>query len=247
MCHISREKSGTTPGGMNTISTHTKCNVMDLETFQHLRKGKELNVSNTTKLIAYGGNELHTLGTVTLPCYLASQTYNLLFYVIKSSAQPLLGLPDCLRMGLLSLNKEVHQLNTSSQDEFTDRILSKYADLFKNEVGRLPVTYSMKIDPTIPPVIRPARRIPVAMQDKVKKEFQRMTDLGVITPISKPSEWVSSMVAAHKKDSNNIRICIDPRDLNTAIQRPHHPMRTVEEVAAQMSNSTIFSVLDAKK
>lgn len=71
-------------------------------------------------------------------------------------------------------------------------------------MGRLPVTYSMKIDPTIAPVIRPARRIPVAMQDKVKQELQRMTDLGVVTPISEPSEWVSSMVAAHKKDSNSI-------------------------------------------
>ncbi|KAL7834958.1 hypothetical protein SRHO_G00292050 [Serrasalmus rhombeus] len=28
--------------------------------------------------------------------------------------------------------------------------------------------------------------------------------------------------------------------------RPHHPMRTVEEVAAQMSGATVFSVLDAK-
>ncbi|KAI2654780.1 hypothetical protein H4Q32_011569 [Labeo rohita] len=193
------------------VDTGAKSNVMDLDSFQHLRKGEELNVSNTTKLIAYGGNELHTLGAITLPCCLASQTYDLLFYVIKSSAQPLLGLPDCLCMGLLTLNKEVHQLNTSSQHEFKDGILTKYADLFKDEVGRLPVTYSLKTDPTI-------RRIPVAMQDKVKKELQQMTDLGVITPISEPNEWVSTMVAAHKKD--NIQICIDPRDLNTAYKDP---------------------------
>lgn len=61
-----------------------------------------------------GGSELHTLATFTLPCCLSSQTYDLLFYVIKSSAQPLLGLTDCLCMGLLTFNKEVHQLNTSS-------------------------------------------------------------------------------------------------------------------------------------
>lgn len=54
--------------------------MMDLDTFQHLRIGNKLNVSDTTKLIAYGGNELHT--------------YNLVFYVIKSTKQPLLGLPD---------------------------------------------------------------------------------------------------------------------------------------------------------
>lgn len=228
------------------VDTGAKCNVMDLHTFQHLRKQEKLSMSSTAKLIAYGGNELHTLGTVILPCSLASQSYDLLFYVIKNSAQPLLGLSDCIRMKLLTLNKEVHQLNTYSQDEFTDTILTKYDDLFKDEVGKLPVTYSIKLDPNVPPAVRPARRIPVVMQDKVKKELQRMTDLNVITPVTEPTDWVSSMVAAHKKDSNSIRICIDPRDLNMAIQRPHHPMRTVEEVATQMSNSVVFSVLDAK-
>lgn len=54
------------------------------------------------------------------------------------------------------------------------------------------------------------------------------------------------MVATHKKNTDDVRICIDPRDLNKALMRPHHPIRTVEEVAAQMSGATIFSVLDAK-
>ncbi|KAF0044793.1 hypothetical protein F2P81_003951 [Scophthalmus maximus] len=54
------------------------------------------------------------------------------------------------------------------------------------------------------------------------------------------------MVTAHKKDNPEIRLCINPKDLNTALKRPHHPMRSVEEVAAQMSGATVFSVLDAK-
>ena len=54
------------------------------------------------------------------------------------------------------------------------------------------------------------------------------------------------MVAAHKKDKREIRLCINPKDLNIALKRPHHPMRSVEEVAAQMSGATVFSVLDAK-
>jgi len=96
------------------------------------------------------------------------------------------------------------------------------------------------------PVIRPAHRIPVAMKDRVKAELDRMQELGVITPVSEPTDWVSSMVATNKKDKQEIRICINPRDLNTALKRPHHPMRTVEEVATCMSNATVFSVLDAK-
>lgn len=70
--------------------------------------------------------------------------------------------------------------------------------------------------------------------------------MGVLTPVSEPTEWVSSMVATHKKSSEEIRLCIDPKDLNKALLRPHHPMRTVEEVASKMPDSSDFSILDAK-
>ena len=53
------------------------------------------------------------------------------------------------------------------------------------------------------------------------------------------------MVAAKKK-SGAVRICIDPRDLNKAIKRPHHPMKTIEEVIGDIPNAKFFSTLDAK-
>lgn len=94
-------------------------------------------------------------------------------------------------------------------------------------------------------VVRPARRIPVAMRDKVKAELDRMTSLGVITPVLESSEWVSAMVATHKKNLDEIRLCIDPQDLNKVLKRPHYPMHTVEDVTALMPHSTVFSTLDA--
>lgn len=104
----------------------------------------------------------------------------------------------------------------------------------------------MTLDPTVQPVVRPAHRIPVAMQTRVKAELDSMQQKGVITAVSEPTDWVSSMVATHKKDKKEIRLCINPKDLNTALKRPHYPMRSVEEVATQMSGATVFSVLDAK-
>jgi hypothetical protein len=35
--------------------------------------------------------------------------------------------------------------------------------------------------------------------------------------------------------------------LNNAIQRPHHPMRTIEEIAARIPNAKYFTVLDASE
>lgn len=129
--------------------------------------------------------------------------------------------------------------------DFSSQTFTQYKDLFSDELGELPVTYSMILDTSIQPVVRPAHCIPVAMQERVKAELERMQSIGVITPVTEPTDWVLSMVAAHKKDKREIRLCINPKE-NTALKRPHHPMRSVEEVAAQMSGATVFSVLDAK-
>ena len=42
-----------------------------------------------------------------------------------------------------------------------------------------------------------------------------------------------------------MRLCLDPRDLNKAIQREHYPTKAVKEVAAELSDAKLFSVLDA--
>ncbi|CAI5671963.1 unnamed protein product [Oreochromis niloticus] len=174
-----------------------------------------------------------------------SYSHVLSFFVINEDVQPILGLCACREMGLVSFSNDVHQLSTST-DDLSQQLITEYSDLFSDELGRLPVTYRMTLNPDVKPVVRPAHRIPLAMKDRVKAELDRMEKLGVITPVSEPTDWVSSMVATNKKGKDEIRICINPRDLNTALKRPHHPMRTVEEVAALMSNATVFSVLDAK-
>ena len=71
-----------------------------------------------------------------------------------------------------------------------------------------------------------------------------MEALGVIRKADEPTEWVSSLVVVQKLNGK-VRVCLDPRDLNKAIQREHYPMKTVEEVAAELSDAKVFSVLDA--
>ena len=64
----------------------------------------------------------------------------------------------------------------------------------------------------------------------------------------------SSMVVIDKRKTkdkdtppskDSVRICIDPRELNKALKRPHYPMVTVEEVANRVSGAKIFTSLDA--
>ena len=95
------------------------------------------------------------------------------------------------------------------------------------------------IDPTVKPVIDPARRVPVALRVKVEEELDRMQQIGVIEPVEQPTEWVSSMVTIVKP--NKLRICIDPRRLNEAVLREHYPLLTVEEVVSRIPGAKYFS------
>ncbi|KAK2558791.1 Uncharacterized protein P5673_019006, partial [Acropora cervicornis] len=184
---------------------------------------------NVVQLVAYGGD--------TLP------TCNLEFDVVDRPVTPLLVLADSLNMDLVQLHSEVHEVDTI--DAFQTAVFNEYKDSFEGHLDNLPVVYKMRLDPNFTPVVRPPRKVTLAMEECAKTELERMVKIGVVTPVSEPTEWVSQMVAARKKDGS-IRICIDPQDLNKALRRPHHPMRSVEDVALRMPNASVISTLDAR-
>ena len=67
-------------------------------------------------------------------------------------------------------------------------------------------------------MIHPPRKVPFTQREKVKEELDRMEELGVIRKTDEPNEWVSSLVVVHKPNGK-VRVCLDPRDLNKAVQR----------------------------
>ena len=67
-----------------------------------------------------------------------------------------------------------------------------------------------------------------------------MEDLQIITPVTEPTEWVSSITYPRKPDGT-ICICLDPKDLNREIIREHYKAPTLEEILHKLSGATIFS------
>ena len=232
------------------IDTGAKCNVMSLTLFKKIRKQERIDAEESTSLIAYGGTLIKTLGTSVIHGQLSNKSSTaLVFHIIDKPVTTILGLKDALQLDLVKLHSSVYEVTepiACDSVSFSDQIFTKYKDRFDDELGELPVVYKMKLNESVSPVIKPARKVPIAMEQKVKEELERMTRIGVIKPESEPTEWVSHMVAAKKK-SGEIRICIDPKDLNNALMRPHHPMKTIEDVASRMAGARVFSTLDAKQ
>lgn len=224
------------------IDTGAKCNVLPLEMIRKINATAKINADSKPNLKAYGGALVKTVGTARLPVVANDTEHELTFYVVAGKYTPIIGLVDSMKLNLLKVNHNlVHAVSPETVPE-----LEEFADLFDDKLGKLPVKYKMTLDPSVPPVIRPPRRVPKPMEGAVKDELKRMTKLGVIEPVEEATEWVSSMVATNKKNGSEIRLCIDPKDLNRALLRPHHPMRTVEETTMNLADATVFTVLDAK-
>ena len=158
-----------------------------------------------------------------------------MFIVTDTESPPLLGLQTCQKLNII---KRIWAVNTSDPN-----LMAEYKDVF-GEIGCLQGEYHIITDPEVKPVIHPPRKIPISMMDKLKAELERMKQLDVIDKIDEPSDWVSSLVIV-EKPNGQIRLCLDPRDLNKAIKRHHHPMPTVNEILAKLGGAKMFSKLDA--
>lgn len=121
--------------------------------------------------------------------------------------------------------------------------MQEYQDIFKG-LGCLQGEHHIDIDKAVSPVQHAPRRTPVALKERLKQKIQEIESRGIIIKVKEPTAWISSMVAVVKP--GKVRVCIDPKDLNKAIQRPKYQIPTLEEIPPQLADAKIFSVLDAK-
>ena len=144
------------------IDTGAKCNVLPLDLFKKVPKKETINKAKAVNLVAYGGERFPTLGTADLPCKTGDTTHLLTFQVLDRQA--ILGLNDALQLSLVKLDKAVYEVDADAEDAFRQQVITEYADLFDEQLGNLAARYTMRVDKSITPVVKPARWIPQAMK-----------------------------------------------------------------------------------
>ena len=136
---------------------------------------------------------------------------------------------------------------TNCPYETTKQMIMSYPDCFTG-LGKVPGEVSLKIDPSFTPVAHPPRPIPAALREKAKAKLDHLEELAIIerVPVGTPTPWCSSLHIVPKKN-NDVRITIDPRDLNAALIREYHPTNTVEQVAQRVCGAKYITILDANQ
>ena len=92
------------------------------------------------------------------------------------------------------------------------------------------------VDPNVPPVEQKLRRVPFALQAKVRAKIDELLERDIIERVEGPTTWASPVVVA-PKPSGEIRLCVDMHQANEAIIRERLPIPTVDEVLEKLNGS----------
>ena len=156
---------------------------------------------------------------------------------------------------LLALRKVKHSLNgktSVSRFPLTKQdILSQYSGCFQG-IGHFPGDlYKFHFKPDYKPARHAPRKVPVHLKAAFKEEIESLVKQGILEEVKVHTDWVNSEVIVEKDTGNHhspnhtvkkkLRICLDPRDLNEALER--EPYQTT----AKLQGMTVFTIVDFKK
>ena len=154
--------------------------------------------------------------TRTLKCAKGEMSRDTDFFIIDEDVRPLLGAETCQELNLIKVmasdiseSETVNAVNDNVQTAHIvltrDQILKEYSDVFEG-LGCMDGPYHMELDETVKSVVHPPRKVPVALRDRLKEELDKLVREKVVTSVTEPTNWVSSLVLVNKPEK--LRICI---------------------------------------
>ena len=161
----------------------------------------------------------------------------------------------------LALRKVKHPLNgrtSVSRLPFTKQdILSQYSGCFEG-IGCFPGDpYKFHLKPEHKPAQYAPRKVPVHLETAFKEKIESLVKQGILEEVKEHTDWVNTYVIVEKDTGNHhspnhtvkkkLRICLDPKDLNEALEREPYHTRSVDEITAKLQGMTVFTIVDFKK
>lgn len=138
------------------------------------------------------------------------------------------------------------QLDYKQRVKATD-LLNRHNSLFvsRNEdIGIVPFIKHEINTGDHPPIRSKPYRVSINEQRRIQELIDEMVRTNIIRPSR--SHWASPIVLVKKKDTTELRFCVDYRKLNKITQVDPYPIPNMESVLENLSGNQWFSKLDIK-
>jgi hypothetical protein len=225
------------------LDTGARANVLPLSMAKQLLPTPVLKKTNVI-LHGFDKSEVKPLGVTDLKVHGENTEGTFQFFVCDHPAvtQCILGRYACNDLGLVRRVKVC--LLDSAEPVTMAHIQQGYKDVFSG-LGQFEKEYEIKVKEGVEGVRELPRRVPYALQPRLKNTLDKLKEQNVIADVEQPTEWVSSLVVVEKKDGS-LRLCLDPKSLNSAIMREQYVIPTPADVQARLHDKKLFTVVDMK-
>ena len=229
------------------VDSGATCNLIGRKELGELQaRGLDIDLRECSQsLYAYGETKLPVAGEFYATLAVNDRGSRERFVTIDGPGQLILGREAAVSFGVLALPEPANVAHIKDDETLKQQLSKAYPGVF-NGVGKLKgVQAHLHVDPDVIPVAQKQRRVPFALEHKVKAKVTELLATDIIQEAEGPTPWVSPVVVA-PKPNGEIRLCVDMRRANEAIIRERHPLPTIDEVIHSVNGSQVFSKIDLK-
>jgi len=246
------------------LDTGARVNVIKADLIKGM---KNIQIRETRKRIhCANDSELVNYGTVQIKVIIERVQKTIEFYVVKEIDPEMIAGIDFLDKFGIKLKKEASNIdrilairdspsdedrlkrirelyNTTSENELME-LLTKYRSIFmadKWDIGKTSLT-KHKIETHGEPVLVKPYRQPKHFEEKLDDIIKHFAENDIIEKCSSP--WNFPLVCVWKKEKQDIRVCVDFRQLNKITVRPAFPMPNVDDMLNTLNGAKYFSTID---
>ena len=204
------------------------------------------------KLKPYKSSPIPVKGIARCAVSFGKSSIPVQWHIIEGSCQPILSGNAAKQLGIITFQASapifspINMIHKDHNESIQD-IISKYPENFEG-LGKLKnVQVKLHVDERVKPITAPPRPIPYHLQERVDKVIQGMIAQDVIEehPTDQPAPWISNCQIAPKSDGS-LRMTLDAREVNKAIQSSNLPIPKQEDIKASLANKKVFSKMDLK-
>ena len=221
------------------------------------------NVSNllppTDQPKSADGSPMKCLGQLPVTVAIGDRTASCTIHILENLSTVLLSWDTTRDLALIHQaypaqisSSDINNVaNTPDEHVTADDLFREFPKVFDGVLRTMPgELFSIKLQTDATPLcVNTPRRVPFPQRDALKAQLDKLHAQGVIVPVTQPTPWCSPIVVVPKKNTDEVRLCVDFTHLNKFVQRERYQSATPSESVANIASARakVFTTFDALK
>ena len=220
------------------VDTGSTANIIDSNTYDKLVRQPVLRKASHVQVYPYASDKpIPIRGRFTAEVRHRSNTVSAEFFVVSATGSAIINYKTAKALDLVQVCAQINKVES---------MITEFGELFQRDGKLKDYQLKLHIDESVPGSTQPHRRVPFHTRKKIKAELEKLMERDIIERVqNEPTPWISPLHVVPKPNTpGEIRVCVDMREANQAVQRERHLTPTVDELITEFNGSKVFTRLD---